>query len=60
MKDGSLHWRNRDLTALRFGILTALHPVGSDGKKMRWAYRCDCGNEVVKVGGEVTKVHKRG
>lgn len=60
MKDGSLHWKNRDLTGQTFGILTALHTGSSDGKKMRWVFRCGCGNLVTKVGADVTKSVKKG
>ena len=60
MKDGKLHWKNRDLTDQTFGMLTALHTTKSDGKKMRWMFRCSCGKAVEKVGAEVTKEVKRG
>lgn len=35
-----------DLTGIRFGRLTALHPVPRTQKdhSLRWACRCDCGN----------------
>ena len=35
-----------DLTGVRFGRLTALHPVPRTQKdhSLRWACRCDCGN----------------
>ena len=60
MKDGSLHWKNRNLAGQTFGALVALHPTQSNGKKMRWAYRCQCGRIVEKVGADVTKELKRG
>lgn len=60
MKDGSLHWKNRDLTGQTFGHLIALHPSHSDGKKMRWVFRCGCGAIVTKVGADVTKAIKKG
>jgi hypothetical protein len=60
MKDGRLHWKNRDLTGQTFGKLTAVHPAGSDGKKMKWVFRCQCGKLVVKGGSDVTKEVKRG
>ena len=60
MRDGKLHWKNRDLTGQTFGELLAVRPVGSDGKKMRWEFRCSCGNLVVKCGADVTKEVKRG
>ena len=60
MKDGKLHWKNRDLSGQTFGALTAVRPTGSDGKKMKWEFRCSCGNLVVKVGACVTKELRRG
>ena len=60
MKDGSLHWRARNLSGQLFGALTALHPAASDGRKVRWAFRCQCGSITVKVGADVVKEVKRG
>lgn len=60
MRDGRLHWKNRNLAGLTFGALTALHPVGSNGKKMSWAFSCQCGRITTKVGADVTKEAKRG
>lgn len=60
MRDGRLHWKNRNLAGLTFGALTALHPVGSNGKKMSWAFSCRCGRIVTKTGTDVTKEVKRG
>lgn len=31
----------------RFGTLTAIRPVGSDGKRVFWECRCDCGKVIV-------------
>ena len=59
MKDGKLHPRSPNLTGQTFGMLTALHPEHSDGRKMYWRYRCACGNQCVKVGSDVTKEVKR-
>lgn len=60
MRDGSLHWKNRNLSGQTFGALVAIHPAGSDGKKMRWVFRCQCGQLTTKVGADVTKEVKRG
>lgn len=60
MRDGSLHWKNRNLTGQTFGALVVVRPMGSDGRKMRWEFRCDCGKTVIKVGADVTKEVKRG
>lgn len=59
MKDGKLHHRSPDLTGQTFGMLTALNPEGSDGRKVYWRYRCACGGQCVKVGSDVTKEVKR-
>lgn len=56
MRDGSLHWINRDLTGQIFGALTVVRPTKSDGKKMRWLCRCQCGNEIERVGTELKKL----
>lgn len=60
MRDGKLHWINRNLSGQTFGALTALAPSHSDGKKMHWRFRCQCGRFIVKVGSDVTKEVKRG
>lgn len=60
MKDGKRHHNFRDLTGQTFGVLTALHPSHTDGKKWHWTYRCQCGRLVTKVGHDVTKELKRG
>ena len=61
MKDGKLHWKNRDLTGQTFGVLTAVKASHSNGKKMFWVFHCaNCGSEVIKVGSDVTKEVKRG
>ena len=60
MRDGKLHWKNRDLTDQTFGALTAVRPVGSDGKKMKWEFRCICGKVVVKTGHSVTREARKG
>lgn len=60
MKDGKLHWKNRDLTGQLFGNLRAVRPYGSNGKKMSWVFLCLCGKEVVRKGTDVTKEVRRG
>jgi hypothetical protein len=60
MKDGSLHWKNRNLTGQSFGMLTAIQPSHSDGKKMHWLFKCTCGNVLTKSGYAVTREVKRG
>ena len=60
MKDGKKHHKFKDLTGQKFGGLTALYPVEPTGRSWKWAYRCECGKEVIKVGSYVTKEVKRG
>ena len=60
MPDGKLHHRTPNLTGQTFGMLTAINPEHSDGKKRYWRFRCQCGAQCVKVGSEVTKEVKRG
>lgn len=60
MKDGSLHHRTPNLTGQTFGMLTALNPEHSDGKKRYWRYRCQCGQQCIKTGADVRKEVRRG
>lgn len=60
MKDGKLHHRTPNHTGQTFGMLTAVNPEHSDGKKRSWRYVCQCGQWCVKVGTDVTKEVKRG
>lgn len=50
-----MHHRAIDIAGQRFGYLTALRYVGSDGKKSKWLVRCDCGVEKVLVAAELRK-----
>lgn len=60
-KDGRLCWscnKSEDIKGKTFGYLIALERVGnSDGKckSAKWAFRCVCGKEVVKVINSVKK-----
>ena len=60
MTVGNLPPRSRDLSGQRFGMLTALTPMGTNGHHMQWAFRCDCGKQVTKLGVRVTAELKRG
>jgi predicted DNA-binding transcriptional regulator AlpA len=60
MTDGYLHYKTQNLTGQTFGMLTALNPEHSDGKKRSWRFLCQCGTQCVKVGANVTKEVKRG
>lgn len=47
-----------DLTGQRFGRLTVLGlAVDEPYKKKKWFCKCDCGDEVVVVGGNLTSGH---
>lgn len=35
----------KDLTGMRFGILTVIEQLHSDNKNSAWLCRCDCGRE---------------
>lgn len=60
MPDGKKHPKYKDLTGQRFGMLTAIQPSHSDGKKWLWEFRCDCGNTLVRYPTEVNKTIKAG
>lgn len=60
MTDGKLPRRIRDLTGQTFGMLTAVRPHHSNGKKWYWEFRCLCGAVVVKCGVHVTNDEKEG
>lgn len=60
MTGGELHHLTRDLTGQTFGMLTALRPGPSDGKKRKWHYLCECDVECAKVSSDVTKAVKQG
>lgn len=60
MMDGKLHHRTPNLTGQTFGMLTALNPEHSDGRKRSWRFQCQCGKQCIKVGADVTKEVKRG
>jgi hypothetical protein len=43
-----------DITGQRFGLLTALRPVGTNHcNQMRWLCQCDCGREFIAVGSKL-------
>lgn len=60
MTDGKLPARARDLTGQTFGMLSVMHPEGTNGHHMMWRFRCQCGTQVVKPGVKVTEEVKRG
>lgn len=48
----------KDLTGLRFGKLTVLEQTGHDKyKKILWKCMCDCGNETITHGRDLTNGH---
>ena len=60
MTDGKKHHKFKDFTGQTFGMLTALHPEYTTGKTWVWRYRCQCAQQVVKLGKDVAKEAKRG
>lgn len=50
---------SNDLTGRKFGRLTAIKqvatPQGIVGKKLYWLFRCECGNEHIAIGSDVTQ-----
>ena len=39
------HNKRLELSGKKFGLLTALYPIGNQGSHIIWHCRCDCGNE---------------
>jgi len=60
MVGGKLHPRSQDLTGQKFGLLTALEPAHSDGRKRSWVYQCQCGVVLTRVATDVKKSVARG
>lgn len=65
---GVLHHNAKNLTGLRFSLLTAVEPVGSqprhkDGKLIAtaviWRCRCECGNETTTTTRDLTTKRKQ-
>lgn len=52
--------RSVDISGVRFGSLTALYSTGLSihGSKV-WKFRCDCGNEIERVSGNVKSGHTK-
>lgn len=57
---GKRPWRRKNLSGQKFGMLTALHPTKSNGKKLYWMYLCECGNFREACGVDITKDVKKG
>lgn len=59
-----MNYNFRDRTGERYGKLTVLERapdvVYPSGKLVRWKCRCDCGNEVVVIGSNLSKTHSCG
>lgn len=49
--------RLKDLTGQKFGRLTVIERAPNKGKKTMWRCKCDCGNETVVAGGNLTNGH---
>src|SRR5271165_1021445 len=58
--DGKLPKKRKNLSGQKFGMLTALHPTKSNGKKLSWLYQCDCGQFREACGTDVSKDIKKG
>ena len=50
--------RQKNVTGLRVGYLTALRRVGSDGRRSVWEIQCDCGQVRVMRLGDYMKIVK--
>lgn len=46
-----------DLTGQKFGRLTVIERAQNKGKKTMWRCKCDCGNESIVAGGNLTNGH---
>jgi hypothetical protein len=46
--------RSKNLSGMKFGNLTALAPAGKDGKSATWRCLCDCGNQKIIRGSNLT------
>lgn len=55
-----MHHKFKNLTGQIFGMLTALNPEHSTGRAWKWRYLCQCGQQCVKMGQDVTKDIKNG
>lgn len=42
--------RTKNIAGQKFGKLTAIRPVGKDGRIVTWLCRCECGNESIVRG----------
>jgi len=60
MTDGNLPHQARNLSGQTFGMLRALRPGKTDGRKRSWVFACECGQLCEKVGTEVKKALRRG
>jgi hypothetical protein len=47
----------KDISGLKFGMLTAIKRIGLVAKTSLWHFRCDCGNEVDALIGNVQRGH---
>ncbi len=48
--------RRKDITGMKFGLLTALYPLEqrNTAGEIQWVCRCDCGNTIVATVGRLT------
>jgi hypothetical protein len=48
-----------DISGEKYGLLTAIAHVESEGKDTKWKFKCDCGNVVIKHLGNVRNGHTK-
>ena len=49
------HHKFKDLTSQKFGSLTAIKYLGSDGGKSTWLCQCECGNTCMQLSSELSR-----
>ena len=59
MSEFELSKKAKDLTGLKFGSLTAVRPIGKEGKHVLWEFVCDCGETYQSVGSWVVAQQKK-
>ena len=48
-----------DLTGKKFGKLTVIKRVENQGKRTMWLCKCECGNETIVLGSNLTRLHTK-
>lgn len=56
LRDGSKHWRFKDLTHKTFGRLRVIFYLGTDeNRRAHWLCRCSCGSKPISIEGGALK-----